>query len=168
MAKRQTSSSPEALRREVVDLLRDLAHALFASSVPVWLDLQLTLPQLRTAFLIAHHGTSSVMQVSQRLGVGEPTASHLIDKLVVAGLVQRSEDPRDRRRARVQLTTQGEQLIERLLGWEEFLGRWLQQVADQDLALLRRGLEAIVEQLPAQALSGKQASHQEDKGEPFR
>ena len=142
----------------MVELLRDLLHALLRSSIPAWVDLQLTLPQLRTVFLIAHNQTSSVMQISQQLGIGEPTASHLIDKLVRAGLVQRSDDPQDRRRAQVQLSSAGENLIENLLGWEDFLGGWLNQVSTEDLSMLRRGLSAIMNEIPMQAVTDKPAS----------
>lgn len=152
------SSSEDKLVGDVVELLRDLLHALLRSSIPAWVDLQLTLPQLRTVFLIAHNQTSSVVQISQQLGIGEPTASHLIDKLVRAGLVQRSDDPQDRRRAQVQLSSAGENLIENLLGWEDFLGGWLNQVSTEDLSMLRRGLSAIMNEIPMQAVTDKPAS----------
>jgi DNA-binding MarR family transcriptional regulator len=154
------SSSEDELAGEVVALLRDLLHALLRSSIPAWVDLQLTLPQLRTVFLIAHNQTSSVMQISQQLGIGEPTASHLIDKLVQAGLIQRSDDPQDRRRARVQLSPDGENLIERLLGWEDLLGGWLNQVPTEDLSMLRHGLTAIMNEIPIQAATDKPASQE--------
>ena len=151
-------TSEDKLVGDVVELLRDLLHALLRSSIPAWVDLQLTLPQLRTVFLIAHNQTSSVVQISQQLGIGEPTASHLIDKLVRAGLVQRSDDPQDRRRAQVQLSSAGENLIENLLGWEDFLGGWLNQVSTEDLSMLRRGLSAIMNEIPMQAVTDKPAS----------
>jgi len=145
----EKSLSDEAVSQEVIGLLRELLHALLMSSVSEWLDLQLTLPQLRTIFIIAHNTTSSVMQISQDLGVGKPTASYLVDKLVQAGLVERNEDPEDRRRACVRLTPAGGELIQRLLGWEEFLGGLLDQISMEDLATLKRGLTAVLAKLPA-------------------
>jgi len=153
----------EALVRDVIDLLRELLHALLMSSVPEWLDLQLTLPQLRTIFIVAHNTTSSVMQISQDLGVGKPTASYLVDKLVQAGLVERNDDPEDRRRARVQLTSAGEELIQKLLGWEEFLGGRLNQVSREDLSILKRGLTVVMSQLPAKASFDTHNSHHGDQ-----
>ena len=132
---------------EVVALFREILHALLMSSVPAWLDLQLTLPQLRTLFIIAHESTSSVMQISYTLGIGEPTGSHLIDKLVQAGLVERAEDLKDRRRVVVHLSSTGEELIERLLGWEELLGASLDQIPEKSLRDLRQGLRAIMGQI---------------------
>jgi DNA-binding MarR family transcriptional regulator len=151
MKKPKTLSSDGPLVRDVVELLRELLHAFLMASVPAWLDLQLTLPQLRTLFIVAHNKTSSVMQIARHLGIGEPTASHLIDRLVQAGLVDRSEDPMDRRRAIVRLSPAGEELIEKLLGWEEILGEWLHKVPGKDLSQFRHGLNAIIDGIHGQA-----------------
>ena len=155
MEKLETLSPDDLLVHDVVELLRELLHAFLMASVPAWVDLQLTLPQLRTIFIIAHHQTSSVMQVAKHLGIGEPTASHLIDKLVQAGLVDRSDDPMDRRRAIVQVSAEGEKLIEKLLGWEEFLGEWLHQVPEDDLSNFRQGLNAIMNEIHEQTTVDK-------------
>ena len=133
--------------REVADLLRDLLHALLRASFPAWMDLPLTLPQLRVVFTVAHNQTSSVRQIARQLEIGEPTASYLIEKLVQAGLLRRSEDPADRRRVRVELTPAGEGLIDRLLGWETLLGGWLRRTPARDLAVLQRGLAAVMREV---------------------
>jgi MarR family transcriptional regulator, organic hydroperoxide resistance regulator len=151
--------------RDVVELLRELFHAILMASVPAWLDLQLTLPQLRTVFIVAHNKTSSVMQIAKHLGIGEPTASHLVERLVQAGLVDRSQDPMDRRRAIVRLSPAGQELVERFLGWEEFLGGWLHQVPEEDLSLFRHGLNAIVNEIHGQTTDDGQASEDEDQGD---
>ena len=159
MAETKLSSRDYSLAGDVVGLLRELLHSLLMSSLPAWLDLELTLPQLRTVFVVAHNKQSSVMQIAQHLGIGMPTASHLIDKLVQAGLVERGEDPGDRRRAIVQLSPAGGELIEKLLGWENFLGGKLQQIPQEDLTRLRRGLNSLMQALNAPAAPGKSASH---------
>jgi DNA-binding MarR family transcriptional regulator len=104
-----------------------------------------------------------VMQIAKHLGVGEPTASHLVDKLVQAGLVDRSEDPMDRRRAIVRLSLAGEELIEKLLGWEEFLGGWLHKVPEEDLSLFRHGLSAIVNGIHEQTTNGQESEDEEQE-----
>jgi MarR family transcriptional regulator, organic hydroperoxide resistance regulator len=148
---------------EVIELLRELLHALLMASVPAWLDLQLTVPQLRTLFIIAHGESSSVTQIAQHLGIGEPTASHLIDRLVHAGLVERTEDPEDRRRARIRLASAGEDIIEKLLGWEDLLGGCLYRLPNDDLSFLRQGLLALVGELHAQASTDRRASQNEEE-----
>jgi DNA-binding MarR family transcriptional regulator len=151
MKKSAVLATDDPLVRDVVEHLRELLHAFLMASVPAWIDLQLTLPQLRTIFIVAHNKTSSVMQIAKHLGIGEPTASHLIDRLVQAGLVDRSEDPMDRRRAIVRLSPSGEELIEKLLGWEELLGGWLHKVPREDLSHFRHGLNAVINEIHGQA-----------------
>ncbi|MGA2546144.1 MAG: MarR family transcriptional regulator [Rectinemataceae bacterium] len=147
MEKAEAQVSENSLSSDVVRLLRELLHAFLMASVPTWIDLQLTLPQLRTLFITAHEKSSSVMVIARHLGVGKATASHLIEKLVRTGLVDRGEDPADRRRVIVRLSPKGEALIERLLGWEELMGGWLVSVPQSDLSLFRRGLNAIVNEI---------------------
>ncbi len=156
-------SPDDSLAHDVIELFRELLHALLMSSTPVWLDLQLTLPQLRTLFIIAHGRSSSVTQIAQHLGIGEPTASHLIDRLVQAGLVVRTEDPEDRRRMRVRLAPAGEDLIEKLLGWEDLLGEWLYKLPKEDLFRLRQGLHAVVDEVHVQASTDQRASQNQDQ-----
>ena len=103
------------------------------------------------------------MQVAKHLGIGEPTASYLVDKLVRAGLVDRSEDPMDRRRAIVRLSPMGEELIEKLLGWEEFLGEWLHKVPEEDLSRFQHGLNAIINEMHGQTTNNGQAFEDEDQ-----
>ncbi len=155
-------STNDSVTHDVVELLRELLHGLLMSSVPAWLDLSLTVPQLRTIFIIAHGQSSTVTQIAQHLGIGEPTASHLVDKLVQADLVARTEDPEDRRRTRLRLSPDGEQLIEKLLGWEDLLGGWLDKLAEKDLSHLRQGLLALVRELHAQPSTDRQASLNQD------
>jgi DNA-binding MarR family transcriptional regulator len=156
-----TSNVPpadNALVREVLEVLRELLHRLLMSSVPAWIDLHLTLPQLRALFAVAHNGASSVIQIARDLGIGEPTASHLIERLVRAGLVDRTEDPDDRRRAVIRLSAAGERLIERLLGWEDILSEWLGRIPRKDLSSFRDGLNGLVSTLPGRTTEDDRAA----------
>lgn len=141
----------DSLTHDVVGLFGELLHALLLSSFHAWLDLQLTVPQLRALFIIAHGQSSSVTQIAQHLGIGEPTASYLIDRLVQSRLVERAEDPEDRRRTLVQLAPAGRELIDKLLGWEDLLGGLLYRLDAEDLSALRQGLRAIAAELHARA-----------------
>jgi DNA-binding MarR family transcriptional regulator len=163
MEKKEMLSSDDPLVHDVVTLLRELLHAILAASVPTWVDLQLTLPQLRTLFIIAHSKKSSVVQISKHLGIGEPTASHLADRLAQVGLIERSEDPVDRRRTILRLSPKGEELIEKLLGWEDLLGGRLHKIPKEDLSLFRHGLNAIINELRGQTTNDGQVSKDEDQ-----
>src|SRR5687768_5641810 len=76
----------------------------------------LSFSQLKTLLLVAEHtGTLSVKDVADRLGISLPTASRAVDSLVRRGLVERAEDPADRRQKQVRTSRKGDRLMERLV-----------------------------------------------------
>jgi len=155
MPKSDSSYAGGDVPREIIEIFRELLHHILVSSIPAWIDLQLTLPQLRTLFAVAHNKTSSVMRIAGYCGIGKPTASHLVDKLVQAGLVDRREDPEDRRRAVIRLSAAGERLIEGLLGWEKLIGGSLSKIPQEDLPSFRDVLKELVIALPGQTINDK-------------
>src|SRR3954469_13313754 len=56
-----------------------------------------TLPQLRVLVMIASHGPQNLGSGAATLGVHPSNATRLCERLVVAGLVDRADDPQDRR-----------------------------------------------------------------------
>ena len=54
----------------------------------------------------------SVSSIAACLKLSPPATSHLVDRMVVAGLVGRTEDPVDRRHKRIEITSTGRELIE--------------------------------------------------------
>jgi MarR family transcriptional regulator, organic hydroperoxide resistance regulator len=144
MENSQNIDAHNLIEKQIIELLRELLHVLIKESIPSWIDLQLSLPQLRILFIIAHNSSASINQIADQLRVGEPTASHLVDKLYKAGFIQRSEDPRDRRRAIVQLSPNGKLLTEKLLGWEGFFANRLQEIPKEELLPFQHGLTSIL------------------------
>ncbi len=139
------TTSDDPLMREIAALLRELVHALGEPTIAAWTELDFTLPQLKTLKVLAHEGPSSIGHIALRLGVGQPTASHLVERLVQADLVERAEDPANRRRTIARLSSSGEELIGQLRGTRgEQLFVWLSELDATDLHALRRGLQALV------------------------
>ena len=135
----------EAVDRTVA-LFRELMGKVAAPVNPAWMEeAQLTLPQLKAAMILRQEGVWSVGRVAERLKVGEPTASHLIDRLVQSGLAERTEDEKDRRRTLVRLSAQGRRLVEeRLQRTEERLRELFLRITAEDLEAFHQGLRAIV------------------------
>lgn len=75
-----------------------------------------TSPQLRVLVLIATRGPQTLGNVATELGVHASNATRTCEKLVRAGLIQRAEDPADRRFVRVALTATGSELVQRVIG----------------------------------------------------
>jgi len=134
----------ELLIDEIVQAQRVVFQAIQAMAPSPWLQLDLTMAQLKGLFLLANHGPMTVGHLAQALAVGKPAASILADRLVQLGLVERAEDPHDRRRTFVRLSASGEDLVIRLRqGSCERLRAWLGQLSAGDLAALRQGLYAL-------------------------
>ncbi len=133
----------EELEQEVVAQYRTLGRALKAASGTVWMEIDLTIAQLRTLLILAEEGPLIIGHIAQRLGVGLSTGGHLVDRLVQAGLAERTEDAEDRRRTLAQLTPKGEDLYARLLNHPLQLQRLIQKLDEDDLAALLQGLQAL-------------------------
>ena len=129
---------------EITEAYREVSRALWRSTASVWTELDLSMAQLKTLFSLHNSGAVTIGQVAEALGVGLPTASHLVDRLVQAQLAVRAEDPDDRRRTLAYLAPQGKELAERLhQGSRDQLWRWLASLGDADLAALLQGLCAL-------------------------
>jgi DNA-binding MarR family transcriptional regulator len=127
----------------------DINRMIFSLNISDWLSLDLSMAQVKVLFVLQHSqesGEPTVGTVAQRLQIGLPAASHLIDKLVQAEMVSRSEDPADRRRTLVHLTESGRQLAARLrAGTRDRFQNWIAAIDDEDLVALSRGLSALVD-----------------------
>src|SRR5260370_39648649 len=118
-------------------------YILKPTAIGGWMEIDLTLPQLRTLLILAEEGPLVIGQIAQRMGIGLPTGGHLVDRLVQAGLAERAEDPEDRRRTLAQLTPKGEDLYARLLNHTQQMQTWIQKMDNDDLAALLQGIRAI-------------------------
>ena len=77
---------------------------------------RVTLPQLRVLMLVATRGGLNLGALAQAMGVHPSNASRACDRLVDAGLLGRTESTLDRRNLMLELTGDGEALIEELIG----------------------------------------------------
>jgi DNA-binding MarR family transcriptional regulator len=68
--------------------------------------------QVITLFRLYHGGPCGVSEIGTQLGVTNAASSQLIDRLVVLGLIERAEDPSDRRAKRLTITLKGKTLLE--------------------------------------------------------
>jgi DNA-binding MarR family transcriptional regulator len=137
------SQAREELEREALAQYRAMMHRFKASAIGGWMEIDLTLPQLRTLLILAEEGPLVIGQIAQRLGVGLSTGGHLVDRLVQAGLAERAEDAGDRRRTLARLTPGGEELYARLLNRVQHMQTLIQKLDEDDLAALLQGLRAM-------------------------
>ena len=126
-----------------------MAHEVFATTSrdagPELLSLDLTMGQFKAMATVTMYGPQPVGELGRRLGLSEPAASLLVDKLVELGLAVRERDPQDGRRTLVTATPMAEELAARLReGREEHALRWLGALSDDELAALTRGYRGLL------------------------
>ena len=113
---------PQAIRVWMDVFMYRSMHAwhLFAKSTGI------SMPQFSILMQLSHTGNCAIGDISERFDITSAAASQLVDKLVHGGLVQREEDPHDRRAKLLNLTDKGKKLVQQ--GVEERY-RWVDQLA---------------------------------------
>jgi DNA-binding MarR family transcriptional regulator len=110
-----------------------------------WLNLEMSMGQLKAMIVLNCSGHLRVGGLAKALGIAEPSASILADKLERQGLAVREVDPADRRRTPVVVTAAGRELVSRLRSMRDVrLNAWPSDVDDDDLDALLRGLTALL------------------------
>jgi DNA-binding MarR family transcriptional regulator len=109
-----------------------------------WLELNVSMAQLKTLIVLGDEGPLPVGQVGCRMGVTLPTASYQVERLVQKGLVERVQDERDRRRTLVHLTPEANELLRSLRqGRADLMRSWIERMDPGDVAALEQGVSAL-------------------------
>jgi DNA-binding MarR family transcriptional regulator len=90
-------------------------------------ETDLSFSQISVLMRLKHGGRSGVSDIGGQMGVTNAAASQSVDRLVNLGLVERTEDPDDRRAKRLSLTQAGRTLIDRGI---EARSRWVEGVTE--------------------------------------
>ena len=86
----------------------------------------LSMPQFSILMQLHHRGPCGMSEISERFDISAAAASQLVDKLVHADYLERTEDPIDRRAKLLTMSAKGEELINQ--GTEERY-RWMDDLA---------------------------------------
>ena len=96
---------------EAYDRLHRLLAPMHASDV---LELDLTIAQLKTLYVAAMAGPIRMSELAVRLGTAVSTTSGVVDRLVQLDMLERLDDPSDRRQVLVRATPQARQRLDRI------------------------------------------------------
>jgi DNA-binding MarR family transcriptional regulator len=88
----------------VLDALDAFQRVIAAQHAPELTELTLTLAQVKAIYLVASTGPMRMGDLAARMGTAASTASGLVDRLVQMGLLDRAEDPANRRQVIVRAT----------------------------------------------------------------
>lgn len=106
------------------------------------MDMEITISQLRAMFLLLDASPARMSFIAQEMGITLSACTHLIDRLVMAGYVERSEDPADRRVVQCSLTGKGRDVLDRLrqqspVASDEFIER----LSTEELKIMIQGAQ---------------------------
>ncbi|HEX7542158.1 MAG TPA: MarR family transcriptional regulator [Anaerolineales bacterium] len=87
----------------------------------------LSFSQINILMRLVHGESIGVSEIGEQLGVTNAAASQAVDRLVQLGLIERTEDPEDRRAKRLALTQKGHDLIDKGV---EARSKWIEGLTD--------------------------------------
>jgi DNA-binding MarR family transcriptional regulator len=87
----------------------------------------LSFSQISILMRLVHGGNAGVSEIGGQLGVTNAAASQAVDRLVQLGLIERTEDPKDRRAKRLALTQKGRALVEKGV---RARSQWIESLTD--------------------------------------
>jgi DNA-binding MarR family transcriptional regulator len=93
---------------------------------------------------IERHGPLAPSRLAEFERIKRPTVTRVLHRLEEEGLVERSEDPTDRRSAVVCVTKEGAALLKKLRSRKNaYLARRLRGLPDEDIQALERAAEIL-------------------------
>jgi DNA-binding MarR family transcriptional regulator len=102
--------------------------------------------QVNTLMRLRFRGPFTVSDIGDNLGVSPPAASQLIDKLVQTGLVERAEDPENRRAKQIRITAKGTTLVEKGIdARQEWVRKLTGSLAKDDQETVQRAMSILLQ-----------------------
>jgi DNA-binding MarR family transcriptional regulator len=132
------------LTEHVLQAHEILYRWLFAGRLSHWLDVDLTMVQLKTLLIVVDSQGATVSQLARGLEVTSSTVTGVVDRLAHQGLVARREDPTDRRVNLVEASTAGLRLANRLYFFRlQRMRELLACLDDEELAVVREAADLL-------------------------
>jgi DNA-binding MarR family transcriptional regulator len=132
-------------RQERIEGLLKLAEQLFRELLPTvpreLLEMDITMPQLKTLLLLFLNGPTRMSKLASDLGVTLATTTGLIDRMVERGIVLRQSQPEDRRVVLCCLSDTGQMMVSRL--WESSKNKSRELLESLDTAKLQAFSEVL-------------------------
>ena len=122
-----------------------IVELMSATRTPEFPDPHVTMAQMRALMLLSAIGEARMSDLAHQLGIAPSTLSSLVDRLVESGLVNRKDDPRDRRSVVVALAPAGMRMLDQFneLG-ADALRSLLEQVPAKDIVTVNKAIELLV------------------------
>ena len=133
-----------AMVERAMELDRKVHRYLRRQSFEAWMNLELTVPQVKTLFFVSNEGQTNSRKLARAMHVTPSNITGIVDRLVEQGLLIRQEKPDDRRVSVLRTTDKGENLLgdlreRRISNLREILS----DLSTEELSRLVEGLSAL-------------------------
>ena len=109
-----------------------------------WNRTDVTMPQMKVLFTLAHKGELTVSSIAKALRVKAPNITFILDRLEEQELVSRTRSREDRRLVSINLISKGQKLIDELMREKyESFQKVLEKMTGEEKKALLRGLQAL-------------------------
>ena len=133
---------------EIIKLQHRAFRAMGKNEPTAWMDLNLTLAQLKCLHLIYFEGTTNLINLAEALNVTPPNVTVIVNRLVTQELIRREENPKDRRAYILSMTKKGTVLIEGLQeSGTKRIVEVLNKLSIKELEALQTGFKALVREV---------------------
>lgn len=141
----EPAEARDELARDILALQRRFTALAWRFAGPDVVLPDLTGQQLRVLLLVMRKPGVGAGEVGQSLGVSAPTATGIVERLVDRGLLQRGQDPVDRRMRPLTLTTAGEATLGELdAANEAMFARLVPLLPTSTLSSIRVAYESLL------------------------
>ena len=131
----------DELIRGISSLRRAMFRRAWAGWCGEWMDMDLTMRQLKVLFLLYDQPPTRMSALAAGLGVTLPWCTNLVDRLVKEGMLDRLEDPLDRRLVLCELSGKGRALVSKL--WQSGqlqTEAHLERMTEEELRVVARAM----------------------------
>ncbi len=140
----RVDSAREAVIARIVATLEAMMHSVASAHAPEFLEVGVTMSQAKVLYLVQAAPGLRMSDLSARLGVSLSTVSGVVDRLVDQGLLNRRDDPADRRHVVLRMTDAGTTQLQLIRELNEGQVRTLlSSIEVADLAVIGQALDLL-------------------------
>jgi DNA-binding MarR family transcriptional regulator len=139
------SITPEQCASELMETIHPIMQFL-RTEMRKQREPSLSVPQVRLLGFLSRQPGVSLSEVAEHLGVTRATASAMTDRLVQRKLVDRSEDPQERRQVMLRLTATGQEQLNQIRNMTRLrIAGLLGKLSTEELKSLSAGINLLGE-----------------------
>ena len=136
----------EKLIAQIMESQRRMNRVMRQRTLDPWVNLNLTVPQLKSLFFISRHGKVNLSGLASGIHVTPANVTGIADRLVEQELLTRLPDVEDRRVLWLRLTEKGEALLTNLREVRASeMHKILDRLSPENLSMLARAFNVLAQ-----------------------